>query len=391
MNASRSVQNGEPSSTPAIQLVLKAASAGDLATIKKLVSCTHTELKADPKTAQSNRRDSDGKSHTEHAINSVNNKSGGSSRILASAGTHPQTLHPDAQLDAQGWTALHHACYHGHVEVARLLIDMTADVHARTTEGWLSTPLHRAAAGTCQDPALVHLLLEHSAMVDEHALSNFTPLHDACRYGHAVYTRALLECKADANARVKGNRRTPLFYAAGYGNIECMKVLLRCDADGNSTDGVTDTKNSATHSTGTHGCPEVSCVNTSDTHLDHGVRNEGGDHPSPDEVSAAGSSATNARQYHHGYKKANAWACDKSKRTALLLAKEYHQSKAVALLERYMSACENRGELPSNPSRSRTKEETSNTNTRKQRRRGCVDTDGQKREKRKKAEGSGIR
>eukprot|EP00208_Stichococcus_sp_RCC1054_P003344 CAMPEP_0206141024 /NCGR_PEP_ID=MMETSP1473-20131121/11561_1 /ASSEMBLY_ACC=CAM_ASM_001109 /TAXON_ID=1461547 /ORGANISM="Stichococcus sp, Strain RCC1054" /LENGTH=231 /DNA_ID=CAMNT_0053535419 /DNA_START=189 /DNA_END=880 /DNA_ORIENTATION=+ len=46
--------------------------------------------------------------------------------------------------DAQGWTALHHACRHGHADAAKLLLSRGADIDAEDLAG--NSPLHLAAS-----------------------------------------------------------------------------------------------------------------------------------------------------------------------------------------------------------------------------------------------------
>lgn len=58
-----------------------------------------------------------------------------------------------------GMTALHWAADRGHVDVAKLLLDNSADVNARDECG--QTPLHYAAS--CGHEAIVKILLQHGA------------------------------------------------------------------------------------------------------------------------------------------------------------------------------------------------------------------------------------
>jgi ankyrin repeat protein len=47
---------------------------------------------------------------------------------------HPE-LDVDGYKDGGGWTAFYFACFKGHTECARLLIEHKADVNAKTTSG----------------------------------------------------------------------------------------------------------------------------------------------------------------------------------------------------------------------------------------------------------------
>lgn len=78
-------------------------------------------------------------------------------------------LKAGAQKDAQtkqGYTPLHVACHHGHVNMVRLLIEQGAEINPVTSAGY--TPLHQAAQ---QGHVLViNLLLKNKA--DPNAVTN---------------------------------------------------------------------------------------------------------------------------------------------------------------------------------------------------------------------------
>jgi len=67
-------------------------------------------------------------------------------------------------LDYAGWTPLHEACNHGHLEIVRFLLERGADVnHGGGKDVGGLTPLHDAAsAGNFE---VVHVLLDHNASV----------------------------------------------------------------------------------------------------------------------------------------------------------------------------------------------------------------------------------
>lgn len=78
-------------------------------------------------------------------------------------------LRAGAQKDVQtkaGYTPLHIACHHGHVNMVRLLIEQGAEINTVTSAGY--TPLHQAAQ---QGHVLViSLLLKNKA--DPNAVTN---------------------------------------------------------------------------------------------------------------------------------------------------------------------------------------------------------------------------
>ncbi len=74
------------------------------------------------------------------------------------------------------------------------------------------------------------LLLRHGAPVDARSKLAFTPLHNACREGHAATVHVLLEHHADLQA-VTGFGSSPLHLAVKYGHFDLVKMLVRAGAD----------------------------------------------------------------------------------------------------------------------------------------------------------------
>ena len=91
---------------------------------------------------------------------------------------------------SDGWTPLHLAAHFGHLHVAEELLAHGADVDARASNHLGTTPLLWGVIG--QDVALVTLLLDHGADVNEASTSGSTPLHKAAVLGNASLTRLLL-------------------------------------------------------------------------------------------------------------------------------------------------------------------------------------------------------
>jgi len=88
--------------------------------------------------------------------------------------------------DKRGYTALHHACTHGHVAATEALLvgfGFAVDAQASAIEG--STPL--ALAVKANSVACVRLLLEHGGHTEEADAAGDTPLHRACT-GSPVFT-----------------------------------------------------------------------------------------------------------------------------------------------------------------------------------------------------------
>jgi ankyrin repeat protein len=141
--------------------------------------------------------------------------------------------------DAQGATALLHACGAGHRDVAALLIDAGADLAASAINGM--TPLAAAVAGRRE--ALVALLLERGAAVDQRLPGEATALMIAAVQGYPEIAEQLLDAGADANA-VDARGHSPLHAASQFGFEQndslrarrLFDVLLKRKADPNLAD-----------------------------------------------------------------------------------------------------------------------------------------------------------
>lgn len=96
--------------------------------------------------------------------------------------------------DADGRTALHHACFEGKADVVVFLLEQGAEINRKDTK------------------------------------YSLTPLHMAAWKGQAEVIRILLDRGADLNAREVDNE-TPLFYAAASDSVESVELLLARGAD----------------------------------------------------------------------------------------------------------------------------------------------------------------
>ncbi|SEJ21331.1 ankyrin repeat domain-containing protein [Frateuria terrea] len=141
--------------------------------------------------------------------------------------------------DAQGATALLHACGAGHREIAARLLDAGADASLAADTG--VTPL-AAAVGARRD-ALVGVLLEHGVAVDQKLPGDTTALMVAAALGYPEIAEHLLAGGADIHA-ADARGRSALHAAAQFGfehndSLRARRlfdVLLKHDADVNRAD-----------------------------------------------------------------------------------------------------------------------------------------------------------
>ncbi|MGA9527646.1 MAG: ankyrin repeat domain-containing protein [Terriglobales bacterium] len=98
---------------------------------------------------------------------------------------------------ADGFTALHFACFFGQPEAARVLIDAGGAVDAVAANPMALMPLHSAASARNLEAA--RLLLQHRAPVNARQHGGWVPLHAAAANGDRAMVELLLQHHADPN------------------------------------------------------------------------------------------------------------------------------------------------------------------------------------------------
>ncbi|KAI5841655.1 ankyrin repeat-containing domain protein [Tricharina praecox] len=118
-------------------------------------------------------------------------------------------------------TPLHCASERGHEETARLLIDRRADVLAADKEGF--TPLHRASAR--EHEAIALLLIDRGAGILATDNSGRMALYDATAAGHRNMARLLVDRGADFTA-ANHEGRTLLHLSSQKGPAATVRLLI---------------------------------------------------------------------------------------------------------------------------------------------------------------------
>jgi ankyrin repeat protein len=108
--------------------------------------------------------------------------------------------------DADGWTPLHLAAFHGDAEAVTLLLAQGTDPLARSRNAMANTPLHAALAGA-ESELVVRALLAGGASAVLAAGSGVTPLHLAAARGNRALAELLIAHGADPRAVMDDGKR----------------------------------------------------------------------------------------------------------------------------------------------------------------------------------------
>ena len=135
--------------------------------------------------------------------------------------------------DADGQTALMHACQMGHVGVAEMLVDEGADVFASRADGMTALMLGSAAGyGVELLPAFLHDATEHDGhrTMPAHLKRQESAL-DRARARHALAEQHRKERTSKVLDVQDGDGRTALMHAARNGHGETVRALLQAGAN----------------------------------------------------------------------------------------------------------------------------------------------------------------
>ena len=127
-----------------------------------------------------------------------------------------------AARSSDGFTALHFAAFFGKAEVARILVEAGADVHAVADNEMRVQPLHSAAAGRHLE--VCRLLLAAGADVNARQAAGYMPLHEAAQNGDPELVELFLSARADP-AAVTDAGQTPSATAAAAGHLDVARRL----------------------------------------------------------------------------------------------------------------------------------------------------------------------
>lgn len=113
-------------------------------------------------------------------------------KVKSEVADWPEDVH---EFGRDGFTALQLACYFGHEEVARWLVEQGADVEAAAQNEQKIRPIHAAVANGNLE--IVKMLLENGVDVNARQEAGVTALHSAAHRGNLALVELLVEYGAD--------------------------------------------------------------------------------------------------------------------------------------------------------------------------------------------------
>lgn len=127
---------------------------------------------------------------------------------------------------ADGFQGLGLACFFGHAEMVKTLLQAGANANSAARNQMKVAPIHSAAANRDVKTALeiVRMLLNAGADVNVTQHGGWTPLQQAAAHGNTELVRLLLERGADKNALAE-NGKTALDLAQKGNHLDAVAVL----------------------------------------------------------------------------------------------------------------------------------------------------------------------
>ncbi|CAK4157460.1 unnamed protein product, partial [Aphanomyces euteiches] len=129
-----------------------------------------------------------------------------------------------AEVDRNGWQAVHYAAACSSPEPLKILLNAAVDAMARTKQKDLPISI-ACSLGRVEN---VKPLLEYTSadMLEVAMNSGARPIHFAAENGHSNVVEVLLQAGANGNASFS-DKSTALHLAAQEGHLECVRVLLK--------------------------------------------------------------------------------------------------------------------------------------------------------------------
>jgi len=124
--------------------------------------------------------------------------------------------------NADGFSALGLACYFGHLEEAKLLLDRGADPNIISANPMAYLPIHSALGGGHKE--IVALLIMRGAEVDEPSGSDWTPLHYVAESGDIETANLLIKAGA-RSGYTRDDGKTALEVAEENGFTDLARLI----------------------------------------------------------------------------------------------------------------------------------------------------------------------
>jgi len=138
----------------------------------------------------------------------------------------------NARTGESGWTPLHIATLQSNKDVAELLIAKGADLDAQNHSNWQTPLLITQKTG---DINFAEFLIGKGASVDTKDEWGCTPLHRAAMAGDTTFADLLIKRGANINEKA-GNGCTPLFFAIRMQDAQTIRWFISKGADVNAKD-----------------------------------------------------------------------------------------------------------------------------------------------------------